>query len=252
MKREDIAIALSRSGVLPGDTLMIHCDSIVSAQMSSVDKDSRLNVLFEEIISYLGSEGTLIVPAFSYSFTKQEKFDVLNSESRIGLFSETFRLKYQTHRSKHPIFSVIAVGKNKDDFINSNISDCFGEGTCFDLLYKKDAKLMNLGCDLLLTFTHFVEQKYGVSYRYFKEFQGDIIDIDATYKATTRYFVGDLKINYSLNLENLKLKLLDSGALTVTPFGRFASYTVSASNYHNACMDMLIKDEYSLIQELYR
>ena len=60
-------------------------------------------------------------------------------------------------------------------FMDTTIKDCFGEGSSFDLLYKLDGKLMNLGCNFNLTFAHYVEQKAKVNYRYYKNFEGVVI-----------------------------------------------------------------------------
>ena len=172
MKKSDIINSLKQSGILPGDTLMIHGNSAVASQLSNVESSKKLCFFVNQIINYLGSEGTLVIPTFSYSFTQNEDFDVNTTKSKIGKFSEFCRTMPGVERSRHPIFSVVAIGKNKNLFKNSKIDDCFGKNTCFDLLYKVDAKLMNLGCHFNLTFAHYVEQKLKVNYRYFKYFEG--------------------------------------------------------------------------------
>ncbi len=231
---------------------MIHGDASVASQLSYYSKESRLDIFFNELIDYLGSEGTLIVPSFSYSFTRNEVFNVNSTESRVGLFSEAFRRKFPNLRTRHPIFSIVVFGKHKDLYLNATIEDCFGEGTIFDLLYKQNAKIMNLGCDLMLTFTHYVEQDFSVSYRYFKEFNGNIVDHQTTLNnVKCRYFVGDLNIRYSLNLNKLKETLLFEDALRIVPFDRVASYTVSAKNYFKIARKMLNETEFSLIDEGY-
>ncbi len=249
MKEEDISSSLESAGVFPGDTLMIHGDAIVAAQLVESPKEERLKVLFDEIMRYLGPRGTLVVPAFSYSFTRGETFDVLNSPSIVGTFSEQFRLIYPNKRSKHPIFSVTAIGLYEKEFVNSCVTDCFGEHTCFQLVHKLGGKLMNLGCDLMLTYTHYCEQMFGVSYRYFKNFNGSVIDLGGEYQLTTQYFVGNRDISYSLNLGRLKKTLLSKEELRIVPFGRVAAYSVSAEDYFNTCFELLLKDEMSLIEE---
>lgn len=252
MQVSDIRPSLRAAGIIPGDTLMIHGDAIVAAQLSDVPSELKLAVFFQEIMDYLGSDGTLIVPTFSYSFTRFEVFDVANSASRVGLFSEIFRQKFSFARTRHPIFSVVAVGRHQNLFMSSSISDCFGEGTVFHTLHKLNAKLMNLGCDLMLTFTHYIEQKFEVSYRYFKIFSGNIIDGEQSiHDVECRYYVGDLNIDYSLNLNRLKDNLLLQNSLKIVPFGRVASYTVDAASYDRIATEMLIENEYSLIQEGY-
>ena len=249
MTEDDVFEALAKTGVKRGDTLMIHGDAVIAAQLVKYPVNTRLNVLFDVILAYLGPSGTLVIPAFTYSATKNQPFDVLKTQSEIGQFSESFRNIYPQNRTHHPIFSVIAVGARQDDFLNSSITDCFGENTVFHRLHTQNAKLMNLGCDLMLTFTHYCEQKFGVSYRYFKEFEGKIIDGGNLYKVITRYFVGKLNFAYALNLGKLKGVLLERKLLTCVSFGRFASYTVGAEDYYRTCVELLANNEFSLIEE---
>ena len=65
----------------------------------------------------------------------------------------------------------------------------------------------------------------------------------------TRYFVGKLNIAYALDLSNVKSILLEKHLLKCVPFGRFASYTVSARDYYQACIELLTNNEFSLIKE---
>ena len=249
MNIDEIRISLKSSGRRPGDTLLIHGDSVVAAQLTEIPVERRLFILFKEIIKYLGKNGTLVIPTFTYSLTKNELFDVNNTKSSIGFFSEYFRNMAGTIRSSHPIFSVSAIGKQKKLFKNSNIEDCFGEETSFGLLYKLNAKQMNLGCKFNLTFAHYVEQKLNVDYRYFKSFEGYIKKNKKKSFIKTNYFVGDKKINYKLHLERLKKELLKNNKLKVVPFGRLASYTVSSKNFFIYSKLILDKNKYGLIEE---
>ena len=249
MNIDEIHVSLKNSDIEPGDTLLIHGDSVVAAQITEVPAKRRLSILFKEIIKYLGENGTLVIPTFTYSLTKNKLFDVNNTKSSIGFFSEYFRNIPGTVRSSHPIFSMSAIGKKKNLFKESNIEDCFGEKTAFDLLYHLNAKQMNLGCRFNLTFAHYVEQKFKVNYRYFKSFKGYIKINKKKILINTNYFVGDKKIKYKLHLEKLKKKLLKDNKLKIVPFGRLASYTVSSKNFFIYSKLILEKNPYGLIEE---
>ena len=85
----------------------------------------------------IGSEGTLVMPTFTYSSFKENKFfDKNNSKSEVGLITETFRNLENVVRSSNPVFSVAATGKLADVFENSTQTDCYGENTCFDLIFS--------------------------------------------------------------------------------------------------------------------
>lgn len=81
------------------DVIMVHGDAGVAAQLRHLEVDRRLDSLFDDMVDFIGDEGTLVVPAFSHSFTKNVDFDVLGTPSDVGLFSEWFRCLSASKRS---------------------------------------------------------------------------------------------------------------------------------------------------------
>jgi len=247
---DDISIVLRQAGINPGDTLMIHGDSIVAAQLRYKNGvNAQMNELFTRIVEYLGNEGTLIVPTFTYSFANNEDFDVDNSQSRVGFFSEYFRKMDGVVRSLDPMFSVAALGKNKNDMKDLSVVNSFGKGSIFEYLHNKNAKIMNLGCDFLITFTHYVEQDYGVSYRSFKKFSGNIISQGEGVAVETLFYLRDLTRKSEMNLSSLRGYLNEHKKISIVPFGRFATYTVSSRDFYDSAKFLLSKNESSLIEE---
>ena len=49
MNIDEIRISLKSSGIRPGDTLLIHGDSVVAAQLTEIPVERRLFILFKEI-----------------------------------------------------------------------------------------------------------------------------------------------------------------------------------------------------------
>jgi aminoglycoside N3'-acetyltransferase len=49
-------------------------------------------------------------------------------------------------RTRHPIFSVATIGLGAGEILEARLNDCFGPGTVFDVLQKRDAKIFCLGC----------------------------------------------------------------------------------------------------------
>lgn len=238
------AVGLSNDGIV-----MIHADAGPAAQLTDVPSVDRLDSFIESIISFF-SQGTVIVPTFSYSLTKNEIFDCDNTPSDVGLFTERFRQFDGVKRSCHPIFSVAVYGQKQDIFINTSVSDCFGDGTAFDELYKHNAKLLCLGCSLdRVTFVHYVEQRLGVSYRYFKTFCGKVVCNGLESTINTRYFVRDIGLESSTDLKLLRDKTATNGSLKQSVLGRFPLLCISATDFFIAASSLVSAAPFALIKQ---
>ena len=250
MSNFDIHASFSDLGIKKDDIVMIHCDAGVAAQYSDIPLDKRLDYLINSIKDFFSDVGTILVPTFTYSSTKNEVYNVQETESSVGLFSERFRHGADVKRSNHPIFSVCTWGKLADHFLKGSNQDCFGAGSFFDLVLDSNVKLVTLGCDLSrITFVHYVEQKKLVSYRYFKNFKGKVVDNGKEQDVMTNYFVRDTGLKSACNLSLFakaakKNKLLRSGAA-----GRFPIEVISSSDFLKTANDLLAINHYSLIDE---
>lgn len=248
MDKLDVHQSFSDLGLEKNDIVMIHGDAGVAAQYQDLDAECRLDYLIEEIKRYFFPDGTILVPAFSYSSTKMQDFDVVETPSAVGLFSEHFRQGRDVNRSSHPIFSVSSWGQYGADFLRGSNSDCFGAGTFFEMLLEHNVRLIALGCDInSFTFVHHVEQAKKVKYRYFKKFKGRIIDVDQVSNVDTKYYVRDTNIESNCNLALLARVAKDRKLLQAGSMGRFSIQTIKAVDFYNVAMELLDENEYSLI-----
>ena len=207
MNKKDIFKSFRKAGIFPSDTVMIHGDSGVAAQFKIPSNINKIEYMISSIKSYFSNKGTVIVPTFSYSFTKKESYNKFSTPSDIGDFSNYFWKSEKVKRSNNPIFSVASIGKYSDEFANSRIDDCFGKDTAFDLLYKLNGKIICLGCEFnRITFVHYVEQKYNVHYRYFKNFSGYIYLNNKPIYLDTSYYVRNLQINSDCDLDKFVVR----------------------------------------------
>ena len=152
------------------DVIMLHVDSIVVTQLKNLKNNlSLIDNFINCLEDYFLPNGGIVVPTFSYSLNKNNIFDPLKTPSKVGMFSEKFRLLKKSIRSNHPIFSISILGSKAKRLLNSDISTSFGKNSFFDKFYKMNGKIVCMGCDLnRITFTHYVEQKLKVKYRYLK------------------------------------------------------------------------------------
>ena len=250
LKKISIADTFSSLGIYPGDTVFIHGDAGVSLQYRDVNPQKRLYHLFCEIINYLGPTGTLVIPTFSYSFAKGEDFNPSTTPSRVGLFSNFFLSLDNVKRSSNPIFSVAAIGKHAKLFMESNINDCFGKNTAFDILMSTNAISVCLGCEVRnMTFVHYVEQKNKVKYRYFKSFFGNLIINKKKSRLKTTYFVRKLIDESKIDLNYFQNVSLQKGKLLKANIGRFPVYAINVQNFTNIASQLLADNQYALIKK---
>ena len=241
---------LKNHKIAKNDTLFIHGNAMSIAQIDGKNNNDKTLFFWECIKEYIGEKGTIIVPTFTYSATKNEIFDPLKTPSKVGQFSEDFRNLPYTKRTFHTIFSVSFHGYYEKKIFNSSLQTCFGKESIFDLLTKLNAKLICLGCSLNeLTYTHHIEEDFGVNYRYNKVFLGKYIENGKIKKINTNYFVRKLDFTQStnLNLEKLINILKYQNLLIDAPFERMPVYSCSAKNFYNYCMNNLKKNENYLI-----
>jgi aminoglycoside 3-N-acetyltransferase len=257
--------ALFSIGITPGSLVLLHADAIVAAQFlpipaernaASLNDDSltnnqRLDLLIEAIEAAIGG-GTLVVPVFSYSFTKGEPFDVRSTPSAVGMVSERFRTRPGVRRSADPIFSFACRGPLAEELCEVPANECFGTESVFAALHRRNAHIVNLGCSLSRggTFVHYVETAHGVDYRYKKVFSGTVISPDGrAVESSVIYNVRDLTRRSDADLRRLQKRLADDGKLRIATVGRSQILAVTANDLFDTAWKMLDEDPVSLIAE---
>jgi aminoglycoside 3-N-acetyltransferase len=229
---------------------MLHADALAAAQLVGVAAAERMNALIDGIRDALGPTGTLVMPTFSYSATKGEVYNPDTTPSDVGMLTDHFRKCAGVMRSRHPIFSVAALGPLAREFSESATDDCFGEGTAFDLLYRYDAWLVAMACPFdRLTFVHFVDQAARVDYRYFKTFPAKIESAGHMEERNVRYFVRDLDRQAEARLDNLRTELASAGLVRNAELGRSRLQCVRAQDFFRTAMALIARQPNALIEE---
>lgn len=178
--------------VTKGDIIYIH-SSLMNLGKIMSDKRFFLDNLLEVFIDSVGEDGTVIMPTYSYSFCKKEDFDIVRTKGTVGLLNEYFRKREDVKRTDHPIFSDAIWGKETDTFLDIG-KDAWGSNSVFEKMLERKAKIVTFGEYKGYTFHHFIEEKVGVSHRYFKEFCGNIIYEDNHKEnVTVPYYVRNLE-----------------------------------------------------------
>lgn len=130
-----------------GDTLLVHVS--LRSLGNIPDRD---HTIIKALLQVLGPEGTLLMPALSYTTVTRDhpQFDQIKTPSCVGWLTEYFRTLPDTRRSLHPTHSVCGQGKNVSYLLDDHAQDhtpC-GPHSPFHKLYKVGGKILMLGCGL--------------------------------------------------------------------------------------------------------
>ena len=161
---------LAALGIRKDDTVMIH------TSLRSLGKiEGGARTLASWLLEYIGDEGTLIFPAFSYNYVTRENpvFEQKSTPSNIGYFPEFVRTEVaEAKRSLHPTHSCSVIGKRRDELIKNHELDLTPVGKNSPIMKLADigGKVLFIGCPVShATIMHGVEELAEPPYLYEKE-----------------------------------------------------------------------------------
>lgn len=163
------------------------------------------------------SPKTILVPTFTYSYTKSGTYNRISSTAEVGRFSEEIRNQFDpAYRSINPVFNVIDTHRYFDKYSLKEES-AFGEDSLMHLLHELGHVVININVDeFISTYLHFLEYHYKVPYRYIKNFPGEvIISKEDTKIIDYQYYVRDLNKHTTWDREKIKFTLHQEGGLKI-------------------------------------
>lgn len=251
--RKNISEALTRVGLSRGDVIMIHSDVGTFGKLGTVlDRNQFLSEILAAFLDVISDQGTIIVPTYTYSFCKKEIYDVKNSISDTGVFSEYVRRRPECLRSEDPIFSHAGFGPVAHELLQDVGRDCFGNNSFFDRFCKRNGRIVNFGKFFDITFIYYIEQEIGVSYRYMKQFTGQIQNKSGQLRSTTvNYYVRYLPedgMDVEYDMSKLRDELERQGRLKRVLLGSSHVLCSKAQDCFNVGCQMLRQNEYAFLK----
>jgi len=164
---EKLNLALEHLGVRRGAGLLVHSSFALAF-------DSELGVtpgkLLDCLEEFIGSEGVIVLPSFTYSFARGEVFDKSNSarlDQMGALSTEAFARGY--FRTEDPIFSFLASERTFSGVdLEPEFQRSFGAGSTFRKLIDLNFLVLNFGMHSATTLIHEFEFESKVPYRFEK------------------------------------------------------------------------------------
>ena len=111
VRYEQILSGLRRLGVREGDVILAH-SSLSSFGYVEGGADTVIRALLDAV----GPAGTVVVPTLSFGSVDESDpyFSVNDTPSDTGRITEEFRKRPEARRSRHPLSSAAAIGKDAE------------------------------------------------------------------------------------------------------------------------------------------
>ena len=228
---------------------------MVHSSILSLGKiEDGLSGLYKAFRNQIGQEGTLIVPTFTYSFRRNEIFDVRNTPAgvEIGSFAEYVRKLPGAIRSTDPLFSMAAIGPKAKELMNRTSHNCFGEGSIYEKLFDINTLFIALGITYSTGITAFLhlELLAGVDYRKKMRFDGQSIGYDGKiYDDWAIHFARDEK-KYPkayTNRDPLGKRMEEKGISKAIDFGSGHHIALHAQPFKKYVLSELEKDPHTML-----
>jgi aminoglycoside 3-N-acetyltransferase len=218
MSKKELIQDLSDLGLSDGDTLLIHNSLIHFDYNRFGGIEQMAEDLFDAVTEIIGDEGTLIVPTFTLEWVENHPngyFDLGQTESEMGVFTELVRNKQESIRTLHPHSSFAIYGERAEELGKLQDVDTYGRNYMFGKLHDINAQIMSFGLPYNDSFTyfHYIEQQKGVEYRYKKWFSGEVAVGDKTFRGRYSIYVRDLAMGVETNIDPMGAKLEQRGVI---------------------------------------
>ena len=251
---EEYLNALSDAGLNKGATVLVHSGISLFGKPDVVAKKrSILKFYYDGLLEAIGDEGTLVTPTFTGTSYVRNKiaFEVTETKSEVGAFSNFILEQKNAIRSFHPIVSLVAIGKNAKKICGGNHFDGYGYDSPWGRLLDANSKILTLGYAIYpsgMSALHFLENMLGVPYQYTKLFESNVYykkkKIDGLFTMSVRYLEYDISHDQS----EFKKILVDEGLGKIIKLGNGKILSTSFKELFNCGKKIFAKNRYILLK----
>ncbi len=239
----------SRIGLCKGDAVLLH-----SSYKSMGGVGGGIETVINALLSVIGDTGTLIAPAFTFSYVTEENpvFHYVEMPSCVGAISEYVRHMDGAKRSINPTHSCSVIGAKRDFYVDGHENDRTPIGVHSPIykLHKDGGKILMLGCSLNSnTSMHGVEEHFRTSYvfdsvpkKYTMVMEHETYDIDYYRHYITQH---GYKTKFAI-VEDL----LDERTLRIDSIHGAKSYLMDAAGLWKTAMEALRRDEFFFVDKV--
>jgi aminoglycoside 3-N-acetyltransferase len=247
VSRQQVIDCLKALGITSGDGLLVH--SALQFLGRPIEGVSMYLDALDEILGLSDSAGRLAVPTFNFSFARGEDYDPAAAPSvGMGAFSEMVRQDPRAHRTTHPMQSFALIGELAEEMAAMDTPSAFDDGSAVDKMLAQDDKLLLLGANIqAVSALHYSEQRVGVPYRYWKEFEGKVLRTGEWQAVSYRMYVRDMEIDARLEIFEIESVLKQRGLWQKLPLNYGKIATCRLRDFVSATTELLSADPWCFV-----
>lgn len=236
---ECIKLTYQNLGIKPDDIVYVTSSlAMMGRPPTFVKKSTQLCELFyRPLLEVLGPNGTVIAPAFSYTFGKGNAaepaiFDPENTCADIGLFPNFLLNQAGVKRTLDPMLSMAYIGGEIPSLTENLDSATYTDNSFLARLANSKAKFLNIGIGAgWLPFVHYIDWLLESPYRYNKIFHGYIKEGEQRTKKSWMYSVRTLIENSLPDTEEIGRRALQEGIWKKAKLGSREVYCCDCKEY---------------------
>lgn len=224
-----------------------------------IKKEKFLNAIFDIFKELVGLRGSIILPAFSYSWgvtSPHKVFDYKTTPCKTGVLPQFFIKNNLLIRTQEPMFSVLLWGDNTDFFSDIG-SESFGKRSIFEKMHKVNAKIMNFGTKSFdPTYIHYVEEYFDKNIKklYYRKqicFDGKFINKHGiTVKGRQTAFMRELNSPYQFTDSKMVKSLEGTKDYIFTKIGSGNIYVSDAKTIFDVGIEGLKNDPLFFVTDM--
>ncbi len=252
---EDLATALRAAGLSDGDIVYLSTQLYGIGLLRDVStRGQYVEAVYSAILSVIGPRGTLVVPTFTQQVGRfGVPFILEETESLTGIFGEYIRMRSDSIRSLHPVFSVSSIGRCAGEICNDVSPVAFGVDSAFDRMVSMGAKAVCMGFDYysghITSLMHLVETAFAVPYYYNKLIYSPVIvrglQVNKPYVINVKYLDADCNFDYRTYIDALE----KSKAIGRQKIGRGMIYSVDCRVMFDTGVKLLKGNIYAFLSK---
>jgi aminoglycoside 3-N-acetyltransferase len=249
---DDLKKAIKKVGIKKGDAVFIFPETYKFGIMENINFHDKVYENFYKVIkNIIGPRGTVCINSYSFDTLRfKKKFYYDKPVTTSGGFSNYILSLNKTIRSNHPAFSVASIGYKAKLVSQNNSRHNYGYQSPYEKFLRLNGKVLSLGADYVINpFIHIAEYMAGVPY-YFNKYENfEIVKKNRKINKEYTSFVRYLNIELETDFRKLKKELKRSKIVKSTKLGGSHIYCSNVREYYDICLNLLIKDQFSLINK---